>query len=83
MRKGVILRTVINNFTFDGAFDPGSGVFYDDASFRRYAEPRSRSQIHFRIWFSLAYIFRGDGALKTLGGRQSLKDYIDVRTGRR
>jgi hypothetical protein len=66
-----------------GAFDPGGSVFYDDASLWGYAEPRSRSQIHFRIWFPLAYIFRGDDALKTGGGRQSLKDYIDVRTRRR
>src|SRR5208283_2889479 len=65
-------------------FDTGSGVFYNNAPLGRYAEARSRSQIHFRVRFSLADIFSGDDSLKTVSSRESFKDHLDVRTrGRR
>jgi len=65
------------------AFDTGNGVFYNNAPLGRYAEARSRSQIHFRVRFSLADIFSGDDSLKTVGSRKSFEDHLDVRTRRR
>src|SRR5271157_3811632 len=65
------------------AFDTGDGIFYHDASGGRYADPRRRSQIYVRIWFSSAHIFSRNNRLKEVSSRQSLEDYLDVRTRRR
>ena len=65
------------------AFDTGDGVFYHNAPLGRYADSRGRSQIDFRIRFSLADIFSRDDRLKRVSGRQRCKDHLDVRTRRR
>src|SRR5208283_1597051 len=53
------------------AFDTGDGVLYNNASGGRYADPRSRSQIDFRVRFSFADIFSGDDSLKTVSSSES------------
>src|SRR5215469_4118632 len=60
------------------SFEAGGGVFDDNASLGRCADPRSRSQIHFGIRLPLVNVIGRDDSLKIAGRRKSFKDRFDI-----
>ncbi len=60
------------------SLDSSDGVFYNNASVGRYADPRSCKQVHFRVGLAAVHIIGRDDSLKTLRSRQRFKDYVDV-----